>query len=176
MNILNTFHHDVFAAIGGGQWHTPTSALEIGVQEGNSTEAIVKAFPYLRHLTLCDDWGRVDGGTGRGNHDHVEQRLDALGYQGHREYLDGKSQNTVPALIREGRTFDLVHVDGDHSPDGARCDLENALRLKPRWVVTHDIFFPGVWEAASQWMISHRTTFREVAISAHDTGTLVVML
>ncbi len=175
MNILHTYHHDVFAAI-AREWHTNTSVLEIGVQEGHSTEAIVKAFPYLQRLTLCDDWGHVDGGTGRGSHEHIEQRLDTLGYTGIREYLDGKSQNTVPGLIQQGQYFDLVHVDGDHSVAGASTDLVNVLRLKPRYIVIHDIFFPAVWEAVSGWLKVRVGNFKEAAISASDTGTLVVTL
>ncbi len=173
VDILNTFHWDVFAQIPKAGIY---SALEIGTQEGNSLAAIVKAFPYLQRLAVCDDWGRIDGGTGRGTHNHIALMLDDLGYKGTRHYITGKSQVTVPTLIRAEQQYDLVHVDGDHSAVGARCDLENALNLHPKWVVVHDIFFPAVWEATSQWLMAHRGRMRSTSMSAHDTGTLVVEL
>jgi hypothetical protein len=121
MNILHTPHHEVFAQLTG-----VTSYLEIGVQEGQSLAAVVRANPGLQRVTLCDDWGSSHGGTGRGDNGHIEILLRHLGFVGKVTYLTGRSQELVPSL---NDAFDLVHVDGDHSTEGARSDLENILRV-----------------------------------------------
>ena len=164
---MNVFHHDLLATL------TPiTSYLEIGVQEGNSLAAVVAANPGLSQITLCDEWGRAHGGTGRGSHAHIDARLASLGYTGRVTYLDGLSQRLIPTL--KGQTFDLVHIDGDHSANAARTDLENIWPLAAHYIVVHDVFFMSVWEAASAWLMAHKTRIRTARISASDTGTLVV--
>jgi len=166
MNILHTPHHEVFALFTGVM-----SYLEIGVQEGQSLAAVIRANPGLQRVTLCDDWGSSHGGTGRGDNGHIEILLRHLGFVGKVTYLTGRSQELVPSL---NDAFDLVHVDGDHSTEGARSDLENILRVSTHWIVVHDIFFPEVWAAVGPWLQQHRAEFKEASISAFDHGTLVV--
>jgi hypothetical protein len=147
-----------------------TSFLEIGVQEGFSLAAVVGANAYMKKVALCDTWGWVDGGTGRGSHEHIEALLDGLGYRGERIYLTGDSKVTVPTL-REA-TFDLIHVDGDHTEAGAYADLHNVTPLAGRYIVVHDIFMPSVWAAVSRWL--KENNFASARAYSHGTGALVV--
>jgi len=91
-------------------------------------------------------WGNDYGGSGRGNHQHIDQLLDDFNFDGLRAFLDGNSRDTIPALMPErADAFDLVLVDGDHSYEGGMADLVNVWPLvKPGGaVVFHDITHPA---------------------------------
>ena len=116
--------------------------LEIGCREGDSLREVVLHATALKRVVVCDLWGIDYGGTGRGSHDHIDRLLDELGFTGERVFLDGDSRETVPPIRG---TFDLVLVDGDHSDEGARADLENAWPLVADGgtLLFHDIFHPA---------------------------------
>lgn len=117
----------------------PVVYLEVGVNEGRSLAAVLQVCrPSM--LILCDNWGSEFGGTGRGNHDHVEEML--RDYSGSVKWLDGDSHMLLPQL-RE--TVDLALVDGDHSAAGALADLQDVWpRLRPGGrLLFDDITHPG---------------------------------
>jgi hypothetical protein len=116
--------------------------LEVGCREGDSLEQIVANSVTIERVVVCDMWGPMYGGTGRGNHDHIDAMLNGFAYTGSRLFLDGDSKETVPTLHEE---FDLVLVDGDHSPAGALADLENCWPLveSKGQLVFHDIRHPA---------------------------------
>jgi hypothetical protein len=65
------------------------------------------------------------------------------------EYIVGPSRETLPPLLerlaRDGEELGFVLVDGDHSAEGVRADLENLLRYRPvapLFVIMHDSFNP----------------------------------
>src|SRR5262249_31587431 len=65
------------------------------------------------------------------------------------EYLTGPSDETLPPLIdrlqRERAEVGFVLVDGDHSADGVRKDINHVLKLKPivsMYIIMHDSFNP----------------------------------
>jgi len=59
----------------------------------------------------------------------VEAEVRRLGHRGRLELVSGDSRETVPAYLdaHPGVSFDLVTVDGDHTPAGAAADLANVL-------------------------------------------------
>lgn len=118
------------------------SYLEIGCREGGSLRLVVAANSTLERLVICDTWGGIYGGTGRGSHWHIEQLLSLLGYAGEVRFLDGDSRLLIPTL-RE--TFDLILVDGDHSDEGAEIDLANVRPLLAPGgrILFHDICHPA---------------------------------
>ena len=66
------------------------------------------------------------------------------------EFKIGDSKQTVPTL--EG-TFDYILVDGDHSKDGARIDLENVVRLcAPGGVIVFDDITPDGMDLKDVWL------------------------
>lgn len=109
----------------------PTSYLEIGVRDGASLATVVMAAgPQLHWITLCDTWDSAYGGSGRASHQHIEVLLDALRFQGEGVlYLDGDSKKLIPPLDLEGKRYDLITIDGDHSIEGASADLTNSWPL-----------------------------------------------
>lgn len=65
------------------------------------------------------------------------------------EFITGRSQDTLPPLLNrlatENAPLEFVLIDGDHSRNGVRDDIENLLRykpVKPLFVVMHDSFNP----------------------------------
>jgi predicted O-methyltransferase YrrM len=103
----------------------PKRYLEIGTRDGGSLDAVLQhCNPQL--IACCDTWGRVHGGTGRGNHNHIQEMLEDIGYDGEVIWLDGSSFDLIPQVKQ---TFDLILVDGDHSEYGATTDIRNSWRL-----------------------------------------------
>jgi hypothetical protein len=116
--------------------------LEVGCRDGDSLRQIVANSAVLERIVVCDMWGPLYGGTGRGNHDHIDAMLNAFAFTGHRLFLDGDSKELVPTIHDE---FDLVLVDGDHSPAGALADLTHCWPLvEPGGqLVFHDVCHPA---------------------------------
>jgi predicted O-methyltransferase YrrM len=108
----------------------PKTYLEIGCREGDSLRCVLDAAPSVNFIVICDTWGGEYGGTARGNHEHVDAMLAARNYGGVFSYWNGPSQAALPLLRGEfASRFNLILVDGDHSEEGARADLENVWPL-----------------------------------------------
>jgi hypothetical protein len=67
------------------------------------------------------------------------------------EVVIGSSRQKVPevlaALRRDGADFDLALIDGDHTADGVRADIEAFIATRPTrpaWLILHDTFNPTV--------------------------------
>jgi hypothetical protein len=157
-------HHHVLATLGRGA----SSYLEIGVQDGDSVEAVASENLAIA-LTMCDTWGPHHGGTNRGA--HIEERLNRLGHKGPRVYLDGSSHELIPTL---SEAHDLVHIDGDHSFEGCKADLRNCWPLTQRWMVVHDVFFKEVRDAVFQFLEWNMPDISGITMSAYDHGTIVI--
>jgi hypothetical protein len=117
--------------------------LEVGCRDGDSLRCVVGNSKTLGVVYLADTWAGEYGGTARGGHGHIDDLLDSLGYRGRRVFLDGDSRVTLPRLDRAWA--DLVLVDGDHSAEGAKSDLDNCWRLLTVGgsLVFHDICHPS---------------------------------
>jgi predicted O-methyltransferase YrrM len=122
--------------------HHPERYLEIGTRDGGSLTVVLENAATLRRIVCADTWGGEWGGSGRGSHEHIEKLLALHLYTGSVQFLDGDSKQTIPTL-RE--SFDLVLVDGDHSEEGGRADLENVWPLVTAGgcVAFHDITHPS---------------------------------
>lgn len=105
--------------------------LEVGVRLGHSL-AFVAAAAEAAGLPLealgVDAWG----GTAYGlednpGEDYVRGRLEELELGAGIELRHANSHELLPEL--NGRRFDLIFVDGDHTAIGARRDLEDGWRL-----------------------------------------------
>lgn len=148
------------ATLGGlSTAHSPKSYLEVGVREGESLEAVL-ASGSIERLLLCDTWDLASGGTGRNGHGHIVELLEGLEYAGEVEFLDGRSQDTLPVLLEEtcgfrsavrAPRYDLTHVDGGHSYVEALTDLRNVWALTEHRMVAHDIAFESVWKAVVEF-------------------------
>jgi predicted O-methyltransferase YrrM len=109
-----------------------SSYLEIGVRRGRSMAMVTTSAPNCK-IVGFDLWIANYAGMDNPGPEYVREELTRLGYRGDLELVAGDSRQTVPDWFRKhpDEFFDLITVDGDHSTEGARTDLENVLpRLK----------------------------------------------
>ncbi|MHB9002824.1 MAG: class I SAM-dependent methyltransferase [Coriobacteriia bacterium] len=132
----------------------PTNYLEIGVRKGRSMAMVSSASPDC-DMVGFDMWMQDYAGIENPGPDFVRGELERLGHQGGLEFIDGDSHTTVPAYFEDhpDAFFDLITVDGDHSPKGAEQDLRDVMpRLSIGGVlVFDDIVHPAHPELAGVW-------------------------
>lgn len=116
----------------------PDEYLEIGCFMGDSLKAVL-AGCRPQKVILCDIWAAGYAGSGMGNHNHL---LPIVADIPEVIWLDGDSKLLIPTL--PNASVGLSYVDGDHTDEGARADLENTwLKLKiGGFLVFDDIIHP----------------------------------
>jgi hypothetical protein len=120
----------------------PRNYLEIGVRRGRSVCAVASRAQTC-NLVMFDMWVEDYAGMSNPGPSLVEAELDRIGHIGGRKFVDGNSHETLPAYFtaHPEACFDLITVDGDHSPDGAAEDLADVL---PRLTVGGAVVFDDV--------------------------------
>jgi len=110
----------------------PEVAIEIGTHFGGSLQVLAR---YCRQVYSLD------------TDPEVPRRL--AGRFPNVEYITGPSGSTLPSLLRriqEGEEkLGFVLVDGDHSAEGVRTDMNILLRYQPvvpLFIIMHDSFNP----------------------------------
>ena len=103
--------------------------LEIGVRRGRSLAMVASEAPDAR-IVGFDLWIENYAGMPNPGADFVHEELQRLGFRGKAELISGDSHETVPRFFESNpdRWFDVVTVDGDHTLEGARADIETVIR------------------------------------------------
>lgn len=105
--------------------------LEIGVDDGTATLAFLKAVfeidGYVTSVDVCD----VPVAQA------VIQSLELTSRWG---FHKGNSHEVLKKFRAEGRQFDMIFVDGDHTYAGAKEDVEDAaaMLVENGMLITHD--------------------------------------
>jgi len=132
----------------------PTSYLEIGVRRGRSMAVVASQSPRCTIVGM-DLWQDGYAGMDNPGPEQVRAELDRLGFEGEVELISGDSHRVLPRLFRDRPelSFDLITVDGDHRPRGARRDLRDVLpRLRVGGaLVFDDIRHPAHPELHDVW-------------------------
>jgi predicted O-methyltransferase YrrM len=106
------------------------SYLEVGVWDGGSLISVLKNQKEpLELVTAIDNFNDIYGDLIYENFDHVEKKLNEINYPGRIELIQESSHNVLPRLIEEGRKYDLILVDGDHSYLGQYYDIADCWQL-----------------------------------------------
>lgn len=105
----------------------PMTAAEIGCAEGyNANDLLVNG---VEHLFMVDNWGKIEGITGDGNHDndwHDKNYNDAMNrvapFKERVTVLRGLSVEMAEYI--DNNTLGLVYVDCNHSYEGVSGDID----------------------------------------------------
>lgn len=114
--------------------------LEIGTRTGISMCQLLSAYEKhdeIESIVSVDpfDDGFISPAIVKANLRHLNLPSEKI------EFRKGKSQDILPLLYGEGKTFDYILVDGDHTQEVAKQDLEwaHALCEKDGIIVFDDI-------------------------------------
>ena len=130
-----------------GERLQPASYLEIGCRTAGSFVQALGA-DSLREAVAVDLWAGSYSelpNTRDFAASQIEHFLNATGSTRRVELRQGNSHVELKKLIAEGRKFDLINVDGDHTDAGALEDLEDAWQLlnERGAILFDDIIHPG---------------------------------
>jgi len=121
-----------FAIIGILEQKKPKVAIEVGTLNGGSLSVIAH---YAEKVYSIDPNPEVK--------EKLESEFSNV------EFITGYSQETLPGLIAELNEspddLGFVLIDGDHTEEGVRKDIEEVLKYRPRsplWLLMHDSFNP----------------------------------
>ena len=112
--------------------------LEIGVLEGRSAVWMLENILTNRHARYTGIDAYVMSKTKRA--DCIQRAKHNLGPYKHKaRFLIGRSELLLPQLLREGRQYDVIYIDGDHTGLGVAVDLAYSWRmLKPGGILAID--------------------------------------
>jgi predicted O-methyltransferase YrrM len=153
---------------------TEGSALRGWVTEEGATRTVEVGLGYgLSALHICEGLLLNGGATHVVIDPHQTRRfrdcglhfLDDAGVSGLIEHHAEESLLALPALLRQGHTFDLAFVDGNHRFDGVFVDLVYLERLvRPGGIVFLDDYqLPSVERAVSFFLANLGWSLEEVA-------------
>ncbi len=118
----------------------PKTYLEVGVRRGRSACAVARGCPTV-DIVAVDMWQKNYAGMENPGPELVTSELLKQGHRGGLAFANGNSHVLLPQLFqrRPQLRFDLITVDGDHSPDGAYRDLcDVAPQLEAGGVLVFD--------------------------------------
>jgi predicted O-methyltransferase YrrM len=125
----------------------PKHTLEIGMANGGSAVTICAVLQRLgggRHVAIDPFQTAENGWAGRGL-----QALRASGVDKFLELIEEFGYLALPRLVREGRRFDFILIDGWHSFDYTLIDVfySDLLLADGGILAIHDTAWPAVYRA-----------------------------
>lgn len=146
--------------------YQPEKILEIGVRYGYSLGVMINGSNVVKKVVGidCDDYVKNSLSVAEENiKKHIKPNLDYT-------FLNIDSHT----ISKFDDTYDLIHIDGDHSYDGKIKDLDllkNACKVA---IIDDYNFLPAVRKAADDWMNENKNLIKSSYILDSIRGTLVI--
>jgi hypothetical protein len=126
----------------------PKRIMEIGVRAGYSAYSFLSACPEAYYLGIDAENGSWGGGNGPWNQ-YARKTLSKFDA----EFIIADSQKIKELHLKP---FDLIHIDGDHSFQGATNDLNLCSKVGKNLLVDDYDFIPSVRKAVDLWLAGHK--------------------
>lgn len=128
----------------------PKAYLEIGVRNGKSL-CMVAATSSSTAIWGFDLFPATYAGIVSLGPETIADEAKRLGHTGALRLIGGDSRESVPAFLNDNpdAVFDLIYVDGDHTEEGARIDLENVV---PRLAYGGLLVFDDICNPATRYL------------------------
>lgn len=122
--------------------------LEIGSFDGVLLSLMAEAFPTVRFVAI--DPFEVACNTGSGHYGYWYDNNKNLGNV---SLHLAKSEEALPTLLALGKQFSCIFIDGDHSYEVVKADLEQCWQLLESGglMTCHDHDMPGVQQACQEF-------------------------
>jgi hypothetical protein len=129
-------------------------AIEIGTYKGGSLQVISKRAEKVYSLDISPDCRETLGG-----------RFNNV------EFFTGDSSRILPRLLKKitdaGEQLGFVLIDGDHTTEGVKSDINAVLKYVPQrpvYIVFHDSFHPQCREGilAADWVACEYVHYVEI--------------
>ena len=132
----------------------PEVAIEIGTYKGGSLQIISKHAQKVYSIDISDEY-KAD----------LQDKFDNV------DFSYGDSKELIPKTFKRiadsGKKVEFVLIDGDHTTEGVKSDIESVLQYRPEsdmYIVFHDSFHPksrkGIVKA--NWNVSKYVHYVEV--------------
>jgi hypothetical protein len=102
--------------------------------------------------------------------DHIDRLRDQFHVEDYWEHLTLRSDQALDRIPDLERGFDLVLIDGDHTKQGARFDLEH-YGVRAAWILLHDSHNPDVGNGPGDQVADALTVFRSTHGHAYEELT-----
>jgi len=169
--ITNKNYYEWYYAL--GKYYQPESFLEIGVRFGYSMMSVVTgAIDTIKHVQGYDNesYGETRDKVASSNQiarDHMELLLTGKNIK-----FDIDRMDTVKELGELSRSYDLIHIDGDHSYKGAQHDMD--LTIGKAKVIMVDDYYNCVRRPADDWIEEHADIIERTFEIADERGMIVI--
>ena len=153
-------------------YHTPRRILEVGTRTGISLCQLLSGYidhSVIERIVTVDIFtdGFISPAIVKRNLSYLNLPVDKV------DIKTGNSLDILPELAEKGEIFDYILIDGDHSKETARKDLENAnnLIMPGGFILFDDISdAPGECALIDVWQAFEESHKDEYTIFTNMTG------